>query len=118
MKHVVLLVLAALSLSAQQPPDESSLPPGEKKIPPFHYCKRSDVRITPRETRAHPCDCKMTCTVDAQGNVTMHESSNCMAYCEKNGRKCTCHVEAPCPKEGGNALMDMDGGVVAFLKRR
>ena len=112
------LLTAALvgSAAAQPPVDESALPQSEKRIPPGHYCKRSDVTITPRETHAHHCDCTMLCTVDADGNVTMRETASCMAYCEKNGRRCTCHVEEPCPKPGANALADMHGRVVAMLR--
>jgi hypothetical protein len=112
------LALALLGLALQQkPPDESTLLDSETKIPPGHYCKRKDVPITPREKNAHACDCKMSCTVDAQGNVTEHEDSSCMSYCEKNGRKCTCHIEEPCPEPQHNALMDMDGRIVAMRIR-
>ena len=118
MKIKYLIFAAMLSMAAIQPPSDENLPPEETRIPPGHYCKRSDVTITPRETRAHHCDCKMSCTVDeATGEVTTHETINCMAWCEKNGRRCTCHVEEPCPKEGDNALMDMYGHVVAMRKR-
>ena len=110
----IILLAIVLGFIAAQPPDESGLPDSEKRIPAGDYCKRSDVTITPRETHAHHCDCTMSCTVDENGEVTVHESSNCMAFCEKNGRRCTCHVEEPCPKEGYNALMDMDGHVVAM----
>ena len=101
---------------AQPATPEADLPDFEKRIPPGDYCKAKDVTITPRETHAHHCDCTMSCTVDEQGEVTVHESSNCMAYCEKNGRRCTCHVEAPCPKDGSNALMDMTGQVISVRR--
>ena len=118
MRFLALLFVVG-TLVQQQPgiPDDQ-LPESERRIPMGHYCKRPDVAIGPRETRAHHCDCTMSCTVDEQGNVTTHESSNCMAYCEKNGRRCTCHVEAPCPKEGSNALIDMDGHIVAMALRK
>jgi hypothetical protein len=115
---LTVVVAALVSIAAQPPVDESTLLDSEKRIPPGHYCKRADVTITARETHAHPCSCTMSCTVDEQGAVTTHESSSCMAYCEKNGRRCTCHVEEPCPKDGHNALMDMRGRVVAMARRR
>jgi hypothetical protein len=98
-----------------QPPDESSLQESERRIPPGHYCKRADVPISKSETSAHPCSCKYSCSVDDEGNVMESESSECQAFCKKNGRRCTCHVEEPCPGTAkGNAVMDMDGTVVAM----
>lgn len=109
-------VLGLGGLAAIQPPDESHLPDSEKRIPQGHYCKRPDVPITPRETRAHHCTCKYTCSVDEHGNVSEHEDTQCLAYCHLNGRRCTCHVEEPCLKAGSNALMDMRGHVVAIRR--
>jgi hypothetical protein len=118
-KRALMLLLALVSLAAQQPPDESNLPDSEKRIPIGHYCKRSDVPIGPRETKAHPCDCKYSCSVDENGVVTERESSSCLAYCHKNGRRCTCHPEGDpsvtCTT--GNGLIDMDGQVVAVRLR-
>lgn len=118
MKRLLLIMLAALSIAALQPPDETNVPDSEKRIPAGHYCKRSDVTISPRETRAHSCDCKYSCTTDSDGNIVEHESPNCLAFCHVNNRRCTCHPEEPCPKDGGhdNALMDMDGRVVAVTR--
>jgi hypothetical protein len=114
-----LIVLAAgllgFAMAAQQPPNEDDLAPSEKQIPAGHYCKRSNVPITRSEKNAHPCDCKYACSVDAQGNVTEQESPSCLAYCHKNGRRCTCHVEEPCDPKG-HALMDMNHRLVAMLK--
>jgi len=102
-----------------QPPDESSLQESERRIPPGHYCKRADVPISKSETSAHPCSCKYSCSVDDEGNVMESESSECQAFCKKNGRRCTCHVEEPCPGTAkGNAVMDMDGTVVAVRVHR
>lgn len=118
MRRILLLVLAVSALAAQQPPDESNLPPEERRIPPGHYCKREGVPIGPRETRAHSCPCTMSCTVNGDGTVTEHEDSKCLSWCAKNGRKCTCHVEEPCPGSiAGNALMNMEGRVVAVKIR-
>jgi len=118
MKQIVIVVLALAALAAQQPVDESHLSEAEKRIPPNHYCKKAGVPIGPRETRAHPCECTFSCTVNADGSIVEHESAACQAFCQKNGRRCTCHVEEPCPRDGaGNALMDMDGRVVAVIRR-
>ena len=114
MKRLALIFLALAALAAQQTTDESNLSDSEKRIPPGDYCKRVGVRIGPRETRAHSCDCKFTCTIDEQGAVVQHEDATCQAFCEKNGRRCTCHVEEPCPgSDQGNARMDMEGQVVS-----
>jgi len=112
MKRVLFLLLAISSIAALQPPDESNLPESETRIPAGHYCKRADVTITAKETRAHPCSCKYSCSLDENGDVVEHEEPSCLAFCHKNGRTCTCHVEEPCEPKG-NALMDMDGRVVA-----
>ncbi len=105
---------AQTPLNTPQTTDESNLPDSEKRIPPGDYCKRVGVRIGPRESRAHSCDCKFSCTIDEHGAVVQHEDASCQAFCEKNGRRCTCHVEEPCPgSEPGNAQMDMHGRVVA-----
>jgi len=120
MKAVAIILIAGAlgAAAAQQQPDESNLPERERRIPPGHYCKRADVPITKNETRAHPCGCTYSCTVDpGTGIVTERESDDCMAFCKRNARRCTCHVEEPCATPGhGNAWMDMDGRVVAVLK--
>ncbi len=114
----VILLAALLGFIAAQPPDESNLPDSEKRMPPGWHCKRPDVTISKGEHAVH-CPCTYSCTIDEEGNVTEHESSTCMGWCEKNGRKCTCWPEGdpqhPCTKvEGGpNARMDMNGHVVA-----
>jgi hypothetical protein len=117
MKRLAIIVLALAAVAAQQPPDESNVPESEKRIPPGHYCKRAGVAIGPRETHAHSCNCTFSCTVDKDGNIVEHEDASCQAFCHKNGRRCTCHVEEPCPgTDPGNARMDMDGKVVAVLR--
>ena len=100
-----------------QPPDESNVPDVEKRIPPGHICKKAGVPIGPRE-KAHACACKYSCDINIEtGEVTERESEECMAYCHLNGRRCTCHVEEPCPgSKEHNALMNMDGRVVAVLR--
>ncbi len=118
MRRLLLLVAILASMAQQaQPPrvDESSLPESEKRIPQDHYCKRSDVAIGPRETRAHHCDCKFSCSLDENGDVVEHEEPSCLAFCHKNGRRCTCHVEEPCEPKG-NGLTDMDGHVIAMRR--
>jgi hypothetical protein len=111
--RLLMIAAALMGLAVTQPPDENGLSPAEKRIPAGHYCKKSSVRITASEKNAHPCDCKYTCTVDEHGNVTEHESTECLAFCHKNGRRCTCHVEEPCDVKG-HALMDMNHRVVAM----
>jgi hypothetical protein len=119
MKRLAILVLALATIAAQHTPDESNLPENEKRIPPGHYCKKVGVPIGARETRAHPCDCKFSCTVDQDGKIVEHEDASCQAFCTKNGRRCTCHVEEPCPGTGdGNAQIDMDGRIIAVRQRR
>lgn len=108
-KFVLVLALAVVAL---QPPDESNVPDSEKRIPQGDYCKRVGVTITPRETHAHACDCKFSCSLDEDGNIVEHESPECLAFCHLHGRRCTCHVEEPCDPHG-NGLMDMDGHVLA-----
>jgi hypothetical protein len=113
MKRLVIVLLALAALAAQQTPDESNLPASETRIPPGHYCKKMGVPISASETRAHSCECTFSCTVDDDGNIVEHEDSTCQAFCHKNGRRCTCHTEEPCPgSDRGNARMDMDGKVV------
>jgi hypothetical protein len=119
MRYLLILV-AAVGIGAQaiQPPDETNVPANEKRIPPGHYCKAMGVPIGKSETRAHSCGCTYSCYVDNDGNIIDHESEDCLTYCHINGRTCTCHVEEPttCIK-GGNALMDMNGRVIAMVKR-
>jgi hypothetical protein len=117
MTRLALLVLVLLSVAAQRVPDESNVPESEKRIPPGHYCKRPDVPISANETHAHSCACRYSCSVDEQGNVSEHESPNCLAFCHLNGRRCTCHVEEPCERPG-NGLMDMNGRVLAMRRLR
>ena len=113
------LVMGTQTGTQTQPPDESNLQESERRIPPGHYCKRADVPISKSETSAHPCSCKYSCSIDDEGNVMESESSECQAFCKKNGRRCTCHVEEPCPGTAkGNALMDMDGTVIAVRAHR
>ena len=107
--------------------DENTIQANEKRIPVGHYCKRPDVPISPRETRAHHCDCTYACTVLPDGTVVEtggeHASPDnegrggCLSYCQKNGRTCTCHVEEPC-EAGQHALADMTGQLVAVPKGR
>ena len=125
----LILALALLGVAALQTErpcwvthtcDESNVPDIEKQVPPGDYCKRSDVTIRPSETHAHPCDCQYSCTVDNEGNVIDHESSTCKVYCKINGRRCTCWPEGDpkveCDHVGGNAIMNMDGEVIAVRK--
>jgi hypothetical protein len=121
---ILALSVSLMALSAQSPvvpkPDdpEANIPDEEKRIPPGHYCKRPDVEIRPTETMAHHCDCIYTCSIDEDGAAHDNESSNCLAWCQKNGRRCSCYPEGdplhPCegqPK--GMAWKDMNGNLVA-----
>lgn len=96
MRAILLSLVLGVGVLFQQLPDESHIPDAEKRIPPGHYCKRPDVTITKNEKRAHHCACTFSCRVDEQGNVVEAESTDCLAYCHINGRRCTCHVEEPC----------------------
>lgn len=111
MTKLTVLLLAVLALGAQQPSQNP-----EERIPAGHYCKRVGVPIGPREKSAHSCDCKYSCSIDKDGNVSEHEDSACLAYCHKDNRRCTCHVEEPCEPKGG--LVDMDGRLVGVARRR
>jgi hypothetical protein len=117
MNRAVVAIVALAALAAQKPYDESDLPEAERRIPPGHYCKRPDVPIGPAETRAHHCACKYSCRVDEAGNVIEHESPDCLSFCHKNGRKCTCHPEGDpavtCEGQPSDAWVDMDGQLVA-----
>jgi len=120
---LAILVLSAVGITRQQPtyqgrplpdgPEENITDEREKRVPPFDYCKRSDVTITPRETHAHHCDCTVTCSIGPGGEVIEQENEKCLTYCHKNGRHCTCHTEEPCPIGPGQGLLDMDGNLVA-----
>lgn len=132
-----LLLAAALTLSVQQPQTEpnyhDTLKPGdpeynvnpnETRIPPGHYCvsrvvfEENQRRAHGRSTNAHPCDCKMVCHFNEQGEQVESEESGCLAYCHVNNRKCTCHTEEPCPgaHPDATAYRDMDGTIVAVLR--
>ena len=98
MTRPLIVLVAIIGLAAQRPAVVAQSP--EERIPPSHYCKRVGVRITERETRAHACDCKYSCSIDESGHVIEHEAPTCLAYCHKDGRRCTCHVEEPCESGG------------------
>lgn len=102
----MLLLLALISVAAQQPPDESNIPDSEKRIPQGDYCKRADVGITKSERRAHACSCVYSCHVDEQGNVVEAESPDCLAYCAVHGRRCSCWPE-------GDGKTVCEGGPIA-----
>lgn len=120
---LLVLVLALAAVAAAQQSDDRVDADGhlksEHQIPAGDYCKRVGVPITARETHAHACDCKYSCSVDADGNVSETDGEKhptCKSYCSKDGRRCTCHVEEPCDMRG-NALADMNGAVVAVRVR-
>lgn len=119
----VVVAAALISLGFQQGPDESNVPESEKRIPAGHFCMQKAVydynsRNKRATQNAHPCDCQFSCNLNPEtGEVTEQESPDCQAFCHVNGRRCTCHTEEPCPGSAqGNALMDMNGHVVAVLK--
>lgn len=120
MNRVFVLIVALLSVAAQSQYDPDGHLKSEHQIPAGDYCKRVGVPISPRETHAHSCDCKYACSVDENGEVHEFDGEkhpSCKSYCSKDGRRCTCHVEEPCDIKG-DALMDMDGHVVAVKARR
>lgn len=113
MRVYLALMLAVVGLAAQQPEDP------ERRIPAGHYCKREDVPISPRETNAHHCACKMVCDFDENHNQTGERTtSDCMAWCQKEGRRCSCHVEEPCPGtlHAHQGWADMDGQIIAVRR--
>lgn len=114
MTRMLLLVLAALSIVAQQQP--SQLPPHGERMPEGYHCKRPEVTISKNERAVH-CDCKYSCSMLPDGSVSEHEDPACKAYCHIKNQVCTCHVEEPCDGHG-NAQMDMDGHVVAVARRK
>jgi hypothetical protein len=131
--RVLLLIFAAFAIGAQ-PPDDSIDADGhlkaEHQIPAGHSCMsrrvfeenehRLAARGTPRSSAVHPCDCTYTCHVDASGNLMEtggEKSTGCKSYCSKDGRRCACHVEEPCPPAQGQARIDMNGTIVAVGRR-
>lgn len=116
-----LAILCVVGAARQTPPHnlpdgpEELIPEVERKIPPGDYCKRADVTIGPKETHAHPCNCEYSCTLNEDGSILEHESSQCQAWCQKNGRKCTCWPEGDPTKQcdvPGSHAVDMDGVLI------
>lgn len=118
---LTILAITAVTVIARQPPvwlpdgPEELIPEVERRIPPGDYCKRSDVEIRPTETHAHHCDCEYSCTLSEDGTIVEHETSTCQAWCQKNGRRCTCWPEGDpskaCTAPGSHAV-DMDGVLI------
>ena len=98
--------IAAASITAQR----GTQPGGAHSA--GHYCKRADVPISARETRAHSCTCKYSCSTDAEGT----RGAELLRFCRKNNRRCTCHVEEPCHAQGG--LVDMDWTLLVVRRPR
>lgn len=123
LRQSLLILVALIGMAAQQPPDESTVPDNEKRVPPGTVCKRPDVPIRPQERAVH-CDCTYSCEIDTDGNVVEHESSTCSTYCHVNGRRCSCWPEGdpqhPCEHTGdqtrAHGLIDMDGRLVAVFR--
>lgn len=127
------LVLALLALAAQAPvpnyhdtlkpnDPEYNTNPNETRVPPGTVCKRPEVTIRANERAVH-CECTYSCEIDPDGNVTEKESDTCMTWCHLNNRHCSCWPEGdpqhPCVKrDGGNALVDMDGHILAVARWR
>jgi hypothetical protein len=118
-----LLLLAALVAVVAQQPDPSIDADGHQKaehqIPAGDYCKHVGVPIGPKETHAHACACTYACHIDQNGNVSEtggEKSTNCKAYCSKDGRRCTCHPEEPCDLGSHVALKDMNHVIVAVTR--
>ena len=86
MKRLLLIVLAVLSVAAQ-----------ETTLPQDHYCMN---HAPPKnEVRAHECHCQYFCHLDEHGNAIESESHDCKVYCHRE--RCTCHPEEPCPSPKG-----------------
>lgn len=127
----VLAALAAMQLLLPQPPPDTSIDAdghakSEHQIPAGHYCLSQRVydenaKRGIKQAAGHPCGCTYTCHVDANGNVTEtggEKSTPCKAYCQVDGRKCTCHVEEPCDLSAGSARFDMNHRMVAMGAKR
>jgi hypothetical protein len=133
MKQLLVIAAALLALGAQDHDptvDTDGHLKAEHQIPAGHYCQTTRVydenaqRLAARgltPANAHPCDCSYTCHVDANGSPMEtggEKTTNCKSYCSKDGRRCTCHVEDPCPPADGQARVDMTGTVVAVGRHR
>lgn len=141
MKDLLVITLALLGLSAQgqeaprhdkyqddaqaycwNPATSGSQEddPRETRIPAGHYCK--SVAPGPKEKSAHQCSCTYHCTINPDGSITEAESDTCLSWCHKDGRRCSCWPEGdpqhPCEGSKGNALVDMNGRVVAVARRK
>ena len=86
MKRLLLIVLAVLSVAAQ-----------ETTLPQDHYCMNHAPRKN--EVRAHECHCQYFCHLDEHGKAIESESQDCKVYCHRE--RCTCHPEEPCPSSKG-----------------
>lgn len=125
MTRLVVLLIALLGVAAQQSQsghDADGHLTSEHQIPAGDYCKRSDVTIRTSEIHAHHCDCTYSCVVDESGRVVDtggEKQVACKSFCSKDRRRCTCHPEGDPSVTciGSNALMDMDGNVVAVKVR-
>lgn len=102
MTRALVLIVALLSVAAQQPKvDESNVPDSEKRMPQGYHCKQPDVTIGKNEKAVH-CSCEYSCHVDENGAIVEAESPDCMGYCHVNGRRCTCWPEGD-PKKSCEA---------------
>lgn len=126
----VIFALQVQAPQVQAPRDDDGHPASEHQIPAGHYCQRTKVyeenarRLAARGRKpesAHPCDCTYTCHVDANGSLSEtggEKSTGCKSFCEKDGRRCTCHVEEPCDLGQGSARFDMNHKMVAMSRSR
>lgn len=131
MKRLIVLLIALLSVGAQESPyDADGHLKTEHQIPAGHSCMQRQVfdenakRLAATGRRPsvalHPCDCAFACHVDANGNVSEtggEKTPTCAAYCSKDGRRCGCHPEPFCDPGAHAALMDMNGTVIAVKVR-
>ena len=81
MRLRLLIVLAVFGIAAQ-----------ESKLPADHYCMAGPP--AKNQPRAHECHCKLTCTLDANGQLIEHETTDCKVYCHKD--RCLCHADESC----------------------
>lgn len=102
----VLLQLPTVNLPAVPPAPVAQQPEPLQPDPPRHDQYRDDPHAycfhgkpetaMPGNPSAHPCECKQSCIVTADGAVVTVEDPTCGLYCTKS--RCLCNVdEQTCP---------------------
>lgn len=98
MKHLILILLAVVSLAVQDTPRHDKY-----KDDAQAYCwnpatSGTQVEHRKRDPHAHQCACHLTCQMGPDNEVIGdQEDQSCELWCTRE--RCTCHVEEPCEKE-------------------